>query len=353
MLFLRSNDIVLSGESMKKKKRKVWNDKRSIKYRDKWYRKEKRSCGHSKIKLEQGEVLTNKKEFIATIPEIFSFVKNLDETAFFLDRLIKRIEKKIFKQAFYIDAKNVEEVTVEALIYIIAIIYNIKANRMLQYKFTGNLPMNKNARTVFEKSGYLNYFKIKRLQMPDSSEYVQIVSGKKVENDTAGKICDFVNEKLSRGRLFTKILYATLIELMSNTAKHAYNNQNGMIPCWYLYASYENGRVDIAFVDTGEGIPNTVKKKLSERLKFKVEDSKLIYAALTEKGRSETGLSYRGRGLPNIYKHVCQKELKEFVVLSGSGCCRFDNDNDKVVYNENQRTIFGTIFKFSIMEVCE
>ncbi|MED9967337.1 MAG: hypothetical protein UFJ18_11180 [Blautia sp.] len=332
----------------RKLKKKRWLEKRAIKIKNKWYYKKKKYHVNTCLDLEEGEKLNRDHAYLARLPEIFSFVKNPKETISFLNKLVRRIEKKMLGQKFFIDASGVQEVTVDALIYIIAVIYNIKANRALKYSFEGNLPMAKAAREVFERSGYLNYFKMKRLKMPDCSKYVQIVSGRNVENSVAAKICDFVNEKYGSDRQFTKILYSTLIELMSNTAKHAYNEYCKMARYWYLYAIYDNNKINIAFIDTGEGIPNTVKKKFIEKINPTVEDSSLIYAALTESGRSETGLSYRGRGLPQICKHVMDKEMKDFFVISGSGSCRYNEETqnlERITYNES---IFGTIFRFSI-----
>lgn len=330
----------------RKTKRKRWHDQRALKIREKWYSKKKRYC--KKFLLEKGEIINRSQEYVAVVPSVFSFSRNPEETIIYLDRLIHRIEKKILRQKFFIDASKVTTVTTEALIYIIAVIYNIKANRTLKYSFRGNLPLNKTAREVFEKSGYLNYFKMKRLMMPDCSEYVQIVSGQKVENAVAVKICDFVNEKYGTDRKFTKVLYSTLIELMSNTSKHAYNNDCKMVRCWYLYAIYSENSVNIAFVDTGEGIPSTVKKKIIEKINPLISDSSFIYAALTEKGRSETGLSNRGHGLQDIYKNAMNGKLKNFFVISGHGSCKYSDEKHDVVKYDYKESIFGTIFRFTI-----
>ena len=135
--------------------KKRWLERRARKLKNKWYTKKKRYI--VKLELEKGDVVNSENEYLANIPEIFSFRKNPEETIVFLNNIIRRIEKKIFKQKFYINAVNVREVTTEALIYIIAVIYNIKANRPLQYSFRGNLPLAKKPRAVFEKSGYLNF----------------------------------------------------------------------------------------------------------------------------------------------------------------------------------------------------
>lgn len=330
--------------------RKKWNDKRSRKLRDKWYGREQRCRKRTHIEFGQVGYYKDRKRYVAEVPYNFSFLDNPEITIKFFNSLIYAIEKKILRQQFYIDAKRTTKVTVEALIYIIAVVYNIKANRTLKYSFEGNLPLDKNAREVFEQSGYLNFFKIKKLVMPESNSYMQIMSGEVVENEKAKQICDFVNEKLGTKIGFTKPLYAILVELMSNTAKHAYNEKKKMIPCWYLYAIFDKDKVKIAFVDTGEGIPNTVKRKFTELFFRQPSDSELIYSAFTEKGRSETKLRNRGHGLPEICRQVLDRQILDFCVISGSGSCKYDENKKALERIDFEESTFGTIFSFSIMK---
>ncbi len=333
----------------RKNKKKEWHVNRSKKIQIKWYGSKKRIRSYFRLNTEEKIQYNSRHQFLATTPECFSFIENADETIEYFNKIVYMIEQKNFRQEFYIDSSKVTYVSTEALIYMIAVIYNIKANRALQYSFTGNLPLNKTAKEVFEQSGYLNYFKIKRLQMPTSTQHVQIVSGKNVETDTAKNICDFVMEKLNVTKSDTKILYATLIELMSNTAKHAYQNEKQkMAACWYLYAVAENNIVTFSFVDTGEGIPSTIKKKIMERINPAIKDSRLIEISLTEEGRSETGLPNRGRGLPNLFENVKKKKLKKFFVLSGNGSCIYNTEEERLLLSNYNQKLYGTIFRFSI-----
>lgn len=62
-------------------------------------------------------------------------------------------------------------------------------------------------------------------------------------------------------------------------------------------------------MDTGEGIPSTVRKNFSEKLdilKIKGED-KYIISALNGDFRTSTHKLYRGKGLPKI-REICSKE---------------------------------------------
>lgn len=332
----------------RKYKQKKWHERRCRKLQKKWYGRDDRIRSWHISDFDAAEESYNgKHQFIAKMPSNFSFISNAENTISYFDKLISVIIKKRFKQKFFIDARDVNSVTAETLIYMIAIIYNIKANKPLQYEFEGNLPITKSAKEAFQNSGYLNYFKMKKLKMPDSSSRVQIVSGKNVETETAKAICDFAIDKLGVTRTKMRVLYATLIELMSNTAKHAYQDNNTrMIAQWYLHALYDDDKISVSFMDTGEGIPNTLKKKIIERV-FQLPDSQLIELSLTERGRSETGLPNRGRGLPNLFQHVKKNEINDFYVLSGSGSCIYSQEDGKLILQEYEHNIYGTIFNFS------
>lgn len=336
--------------TQKKIKQKRWHERRSKKIQKKWYGKNKRIRSYAtENNLKVSIKYNSEHQVVAETPENFSFLQNPEETIEYFDDLISIIQQKKFGQKFYLNSINIKNVTADALIYMIAIVYNIKMNKALKYEFTGNVPVNKAARKVFENSGYLNYFKTNSLVMPKGNEYVRIICGKNVDNNVAQIICDFAIERLGITRLDTKVLYATLIELMSNTAKHAYQQEKTMmVPCWYLYAMCADNRVLIAFIDIGEGIPNTIKKKWTEKINPFIKDADLLKVAFTESGRSETGLEYRGRGLPDLLNHVRLKNLRDFFVMSGHGSCTYDLNDDKLMLKEYERSTHGTIYSFCL-----
>lgn len=339
---------------MKRKiKRKIWLDRRSRKMQNK---KSRSGCSNKSF---LPNVINEKEElsvYVAKAPQIFSFIKNTEETNKYFCDIIQQMEKRVYKQLFFIDSSEVKEVTIDALVYILALLYNIKLNPILKYSFKGNWPADKNAERVYSKSGFMNYVKTKRASMPNTDDNVQIQTGKYTNPDIASKICDFVNERFNTNCVFTIDLYKTLIELMSNTVHHAYNDNGAMIPHWYLYSIDKGNSIQFTFIDTGEGIPNTVKRKLVEKLPFgTVKDSTLIYSAFMGESRTETGLYNRGHGLPALYEKVKEGKLKNFYVLSGRGCCKsviIDNE----IHLERidfEKEIIGTIFQFEIIYIKE
>ena len=327
--------------------KKKWHDRRCVKLRDTHKKKAGMTSSKRRIYAYDSE---NRPPFIATAPTIFSFVKNTEETISYFTDIITQIDQRIFKQHFFIDSSRVEEVTADALIYILAILYNIKLNPLMKYTFKGNLPNNKLAAAVYRDSGFMNYVETKRPVMPRTDDKIQILSGKQMDPETAKLVCEFVMSQFNQPRLFTRDLYKALIELMANTFQHAYTNSKRS-PYWYLYAINLGDRIQLTFIDTGEGIPSTVKKKFLERFPGVITDSGLIHSALRGESRTGTNLSNRGHGLPALYDFCKSGYLQNFYILSGKGCCIARDSNGAIDFEKYDypNGISGTIFRFEII----
>lgn len=327
-------------------KKKLWLDYQSKK-KAKKRRKKTRSITVSNNTLIKEDPLIG--YYRAVAPKCFSFVNNTEDTIIFFFNIINQFLNKK-SQNFYIDSSYVDYVTTDALVYILAILYNLKSDSTTKYKFCGNLPTNAEAKKVYLESGFMNYVVSKKKKLPKPSNKVQILYGNKTEPDIARQICDFVNLRLEKDYIFTIDLYKTLIELMSNTVHHAYDNSSITQPYWYVYAIDTGKTIKFAFIDTGFGIPNTVKRKFYEKLPFTIKDSELIYSAFLGESRTETRLYNRGHGLPALYKLIKCHQLQNFYVLSGKGCCKYITKNGKIDVSKDDWSyeIFGTIFQFEI-----
>lgn len=327
-------------------KRKLWLDRRSRRLKKK--RKKKRH-----IFVQNSTDKENKEYYVARAPKMFSFVDNTEETIKYFMDIKKEIEKRKHNEVFFLDSSDVEQVTTDALIFVLAILYNLKLSVIMNYGFSGNLPKEKRAENVYLESGFMNYVNSKKAGMTKVDNKVQILSGMYTDPDVARKICDFVSSRFHKSYIFTIDLYKTLIELMSNTVHHAYDIESLTQPCWYLYAADIGNSIRLTFIDTGDGIPKTVKKKWVEKIIPVKKDSEFIKSALLGESRTETGLYNRGHGLPALYEKVISGKLKKFFLLSGSGCCISVENGDMVQLEKRdyKQDIFGTIFQFEIVNV--
>lgn len=329
----------LLAKSKKEIKRRTKKRKRYLKAVE--YRKQKnivkRETKHARpIKIFQA-------------PKNFSIINNPEETNKFFNSVIDVLNSRTFKMLFVFDLKEIELITIDAIMYLIALIKNGKASGVYQYSFWGNEPSNLEARTIFQNSGFYSYVKNYRKDIQPTDDRIMIKTGVDSNPILASELCNFAMRNISCSNIKRKRLYETFIELMTNTLQHAYNNSSFISKNWYVYAERSLGRIKYIFLDTGEGISSTIYKKLGERIRLLLgeSDEKYIKSAFVgDKLRSETRKAYRGEGLTNIYKHAKSNILSEFTVISGNGVCKFTNEYDKIWHNNEN--IEGTLYYWEI-----
>lgn len=253
---------------------------------------------------------------------------------------------------FFIDSKQVQKVDVSALIYLIAIIDRIRSSND-KVVFRGNLPVNSDARNVFTTSGFLNYFKNNYKGKDTDTNVLKILRGVDADPKAARDVCAFIIGHFGLKMKDTLDLYAVLIELMTNTQQHAYT-ERAIFNYWFLFVEYRLGKANFVFLDTGEGIPNTVRKKLTEKIFEKLpngnDDANLIKTALLgDEFRSQTGEPYRGKGLPQVNKYFKRDNVQNALVCSERGECIMNDVTYKEYYENNLKdTLRGTLFAWQV-----
>ena len=341
-------------------KRKLWLD-RHARLGNKRKKRNKRIYGSSYSKIIQLGASTirtttqdNKPVVIQTPPKNFSLVKNPEETMSFFMDFKNEIDRNQYGTHFFVDSKNVEFVTVDALIYLIAILQNDKQNNYLRYSFAGNYPESENAKKIYTESGFTDYVYSNMKTLPKSNERVRIISGINNNPESARELCDFVIEALGKSRKDILPIQKVLVELMSNVYHHAYDKNSFMAKRWYMYAEHSGNYVRCIFVDTGFGIAKTARKNFGEKFRaffgMKVDDSKIIESVFNGDFRTATNLRYRGNGLLAVRENVRHDIFGGFEVFSGRG--RFiipkDDDPEKVFSRCHEHTLYGTLYQFTV-----
>lgn len=269
-------------------------------------------------------------ELVMNVPENFSIIENAEQMLLFFEDFKKYVIKR--KRIFF-DMSKVNRLTGDAIIYMLSM---FDRNEKLYGKFhiRGNVPENGFCRNLLFDSGFFNYVYIKTTIPKSSEDIVQIEKDSIVKGKLAKQIIDFTKNKLNIERAkVTKSLYDILIECMVNTNNHAFGKKE-MHPFWYLMAVYdkENKEVFYTFLDAGQGIPKTIRKKYLEKV-FEfiktaslstidlVTDKDLIISALEGvlKRSRIVKKGHRGKGLPRIYEHFKNKQIEDLVIISKKG----------------------------------
>lgn len=265
-----------------------------------------------------------RRQFEFRAPSVFSFILNPNETNSFFTKIISFITRREnFGRSLFFDISKIEKLTIDALMYLLAIVNNLNSNFQNKYAFSGNAPDRADVKKMFSESGFYHFVKYQGTEpIARNNDNLQIVSGEKSETQIAKKMSDFVCAKAGVTKIASNFIYILMIELMSNTFKHAYSSgQSVLFPRWYSFAEYDGDQtISFIFMDTGEGIPATVRKNFAEKLDFLNirGDASYVKSALNGDFRTATGQTFRGKGLPRIRKFCKEKKIRNLRIISNS-----------------------------------
>lgn len=289
-------------------------------------------------------------------PEKLSILNDVNQkTLKFFDYAINTIQKCKIHERIYFDFEDIVGVTADAIMYVIALINNYKRITLLNIYISGNLPKNADARRFIEDIGFYSFVEGLKELYPHSKERFRISQGEMSDGELAGELCDFVSAKTKEGtKISTKKLYPMIVELMTNTCQHAYRSENAlkMKRNWYIFAERKEDRVHFVFLDTGLGIPTTVRYTLLEKSIniIKRNDAAYIASALRGENRTETKQSNRGKGLPGIYQDTKDGWIKDLSIISGKGKCDVMEDGkigEQILKYNFEGTMFSWNFRIS------
>lgn len=337
----------------KDKRYRLWIKRRNLKNLKR--RKKRTKKGYNIVSKENDYIKKTKtptrkrdvEEITVLAPENFSIINNPDELSDFFDGIkyyIKNHEKSKIK--IYFDLSKIKEVTIDAIMYLLAMIKNLQTVGLTKHRFSGNLPKDKNALEKFKESGFLDFVSSQVKSVNANANKITIRTGQSNDSKVLKEICDFVIEKSNCTKKDTKFLYPLMAEMMYNTYEHAYSNKSYTIKNWYIYVECEKNLIKTTFLDTGLGIPNTLRKRFGETLFGKLE-SKLLASALNGEFRSKTKLAYRNNGLPTIKDYAIKKEILNLHLLSNKAFC-FIDENGQIQSKEMKNKVMGTIFYWEL-----
>lgn len=349
---------------MKKHKKKQWQIKRNIKLlKRRTLRKRKRKLRRAgritvssfdwalRERLYAIHQPKNKriKKFI--VPRFFSIEIDRTATLSFFNGVFDFLRENanvLNKDEVFIDSSAVELATDSALMYLFAIISDARSARFI---IGGNHPKNKNALKLYKQYGFDKVIDSHIFTKPyiDKDLDLIIARGDAVSPKIVATVCSFVSERLA---IRISDLYASLIEMMGNTKEHAYAEDENLDKKWQLVVKNTINGINLFFLDTGRGIPGTVKRTKSEIIRnlipigFNLKDSHLLKSAFEGNFRTRTNLPYRGNGLPQIYKLLSGDNVKFARVFTGKTECIISEAESS--YHNSDSDFYGTLYEIQI-----
>lgn len=327
-------------------KYKLWLKRRQKHLEKKRKKNNVRKC-NSNINRHQTSNLSknnNQEEYRITAPKNFSIKDNTAEVSEFFDKIIKFTNSRKNNTYIMFDLSMVEQITADAILYLLAVMRDLQKLGVTRHHFSGNLPKNKNAKDYIVQSGFLDYVKSDINKDNNNNQCIKIMSDNKHEQKYIKTICDFVNNCANTTKKDTRFLYVLINEMMLNTCQHAYESKSAKLNRWYLFVQKEMNVIKFTFLDIGLGIPKTVRKSFKE-IVWPTESS-IISSALNGDPRTQTKLDFRGRGLPKIKDCVYKNKLNNFTIISNKGYCSLVEEDGKQLIKETEmkKPIVGTIF---------
>lgn len=297
---------------------------------------------------------------VFNVPKVFSIINNPEETIAFLNHIIKSVEgvRQLYKtkgsnftRLFFINMKNIEIISSDALMYLLTIIGNTRGTKILPIIWKGNLPDKITVKEYVKKSGYLKYMKTSIENVIETDNNIQIKHGigytyGNEKTDIRKEIIDFTCEKLKKDKAKINFLMTMLTEMITNISDHAYQKEGLFKHEWYTFVNNLEDRITYTFMDNGLGIPTTIRKSIKEQIiEFFNAETEYKYietAVCGVKKRSETGLIERGNGLPEIYDQFVSPNIQNYAIISNKA---FFGEKIKRDLSE---TLEGTIFYWEI-----
>lgn len=273
------------------------------------------------------------------VPSKFSFIQNPEEMNAFLQTL------RGYARGHHItlDLTDVELITPEA---IAALTATIASNALPDTIVRGNLPTDPTAKQVLLQSGFFEHVKSATEIPKGKLGKIKERKSNRVEPATARELISCGTSQAfgaSKNSHSTRAAYATLIELMANTHNHASGKRLERETWWATaYGDEARGRVCYSFVDTGVGIFRSIKVHWVRRAFRKIGVRKnfdLLLEILKGQVESRTGLAYRGKGLPTIYKKSQSGDIKSLFIIANDAYADVTNG----VYKQLDPPFRGTL----------
>ena len=293
------------------------------------------------------KIIHEDENYISVIPSNFSIVNNEKETIRYFNELINRILRNESIGRIFFNFSNVEHMTADALMYLLAILKFLKCH---VWEFSGNFPAQGGPRELFCQSGFLKAIKNHNVTIaPKDSLYMCI--GNNANSCATADVCRFMHAHSEATREDTWFIYDMLMELEVNTADHAYSrNANPLFEDnWLLMVEDTETAFKFTFLDIGVGICKTIYKRWHETLNLgKTQLDYLISAFNGVLLRTETKLAHRGKGLPKIKKYSEEHQIEHLKVITNRAFCYVSEESNFFSGKRLQDSLAGTIYYWEV-----
>lgn len=173
-----------------------WNTKKKkwqVRHCQKMNKKKKKNGGYHAGETTLGKNKKEREYYQTKDIEILSIHDNTEQTYEYFNDIINEIKKKNRKEKFFFNLIDVKKLNIDAIMYILAILRNLKDSVVYKYSFSGNQPIDREAHALLRKSGFFDYVNTKSPFLKTDSDNVKIKTGDTVDVSVVKYICDYIN----------------------------------------------------------------------------------------------------------------------------------------------------------------
>ncbi len=266
-------------------------------------------------------------------PRNFSFIENTDEVLGFIRRLTDAFSKKM---KVYVSLRQLRSISGDAIVLLLSNVIEFKAAGL---DFNGNRPKDAKIEKKLEDSGFFEIlydeaatvkerFQGQETISIDDKKSIYTHATKNVDAKLTASLIENAAEFLWGTKKRCQGVQRILIELMQNTNNHASRKPGEKY--WWLSVSkaYNPKRVCFSFIDYGMGIFESLATKdtgdkfygwFNKMKQICVPENhhELLHKMMTgEFHNTVTGKSYRGKGIPGIYKQIEKGAITKLITIS-------------------------------------
>ena len=224
-------------------------------------------------------------------------------------------------------------------------------------KISAKYPIDDVVEQLFQHVGILECFGLSKRKVVTADNVVNwhFAKGSDATTDAFKSLLK-AHEKALGGEIIRSELYACLSEAVTNTRTHAYPNRADGVNNWWMFSQAMDNKLTVAICDLGIGITKSLlsKPELSDYLRraYRILSKRQIHKDLIKvavsSDRTQTGLAYRGKGLPQMLDLIKGGSEGGFRVQSSYGLYQYDaaTKSDQLMTLEEK--IRGTLIQWTL-----
>jgi len=319
----------------------------------------KRNRQKTRLQLNGGIRTTNVEYSSIVAPADFRFINNTKNCAAFFAKLRQRgnVSIKNYKKYKTVSLQHVKLIDLAAVHTLTAICKEL-ACYFIEVK--GDFPEDDFCKQYMIDSGFLDNkydSKGKRFRFQSHTEIMSFETGQGSKLQTKHilnmiEISKKISLSLSdRDYDYTHRIMPVFKEICGNSIEwsESYKKQ------WFLASRFEKNEVDIAVIDLGQGILQSLERKFINKLQdiFTVKTKlDILRGAFNQKYGSKSKEINRNKGLPSLkVAHECGI-IKDLTVITNNVILSFDNNNISSNFASKLNAFKGTIYSFKIDVNC-